>query len=155
MKYDAVIVGSGFGGACAAYRLVRAGLKTLLVERGGWPHRDEGDWNQRQILIEKRYRSASPVSVRQYGARESEPLYPNEVVGGNSVFFGGASLRLRETDFEKWPIAYDELEPHYAEAENLLAVHGETGTDPCEPRRSADYPRAPVDLAPPLPDAFG
>ena len=58
MKYDAVIVGSGFGGACAAYRLVRAGLKTLLVERGGWPHRDEWDWNQRQILIEKRYRSA-------------------------------------------------------------------------------------------------
>ena len=149
MKYDAVIVGSGFGGACAAYRLVRAGLKTLLVERGGWPHRDGGDWNQRQILIEKRYRSGSPVSVRQFGAREGEPLYPNEVVGGNSVFFGGASLRLRETDFEKWPIAYDELEPYYAEAENLLAVHGEAGTDPCEPRRSTPYPRAPAELAPP------
>ena len=91
MKYDAVIVGSGFGGACAAWRLVRSGLKTLLVERGGWPRRDEGDWSQREILIEKRYQSTSPVSVRQYGAREAEPLYPNEVVGGNSVFFGGAS----------------------------------------------------------------
>ena len=149
MKYDAVIVGSGFGGACAAWRLVRAGLKTLLVERGGWPRRDEGDWNQRQILIEKRYQSASPVSVRQYGAREAEPLYPNEAVGGNSVFFGGASLRLRETDFEKWPIAYDELEPYYAEAEHLLAVHGQAGADPCEPPRSAPYPRPPVELAPP------
>ncbi len=149
MKYDAVIVGSGFGGACAAWRLVRAGLKTLLVERGGWPRRDERDWSQRGILIEKRYQSASPVSVRQYGAREAEPLHPNEVVGGNSVFFGGASLRLRETDFEKWPISYGELEPCYTEAEDLLAVHGQAGADPCEPPRSTDYPRAPVELAPP------
>ena len=102
MKYDAVIVGSGFGGACAAWRLVRSGLKTLLVERGGWPRRDEGDWSQREILIEKRYQSTSPVSVRQYGAREAEPLHPNEVVGGNSVFFGGcfpapAGNRFRES----------------------------------------------------------
>lgn len=36
MKYDAIIIGSGFGGAFAADRLVRAGLRVLLVERGPW-----------------------------------------------------------------------------------------------------------------------
>ena len=154
MKYDAVIIGSGFGGACAAYRLVRAGLKTHLVERGGWPHRDEGDWSQRQILIEKRYRSASPVSVRQYGAGEAEPLYSNEVVGGNSVFFGGASLRLRETDFEKWPIAYDELEPYYAEAGTCWPFTGRPAPTPAS-RGGPLTIRWLRSTSPYLPGAFG
>ena len=149
MHYDAVIIGSGFGGSCAAYALATAGLKTVVLERGGKPHRDEGDWDPEKILIEQRYRSESPVRVRQYGARHYEPLFPNEVLGGNSVFYGGASLRLRERDFESWPIDYDALEKHYCEAERLLGVHGESGVDECEPYRSEEYPAAPIELAPP------
>ena len=34
--YDVVIVGSGFGGAVAAYELSRAGLDVCLLERGPW-----------------------------------------------------------------------------------------------------------------------
>ena len=34
--YDALIIGSGFGGAMAAHRLVRAGWRVLLLERGDW-----------------------------------------------------------------------------------------------------------------------
>lgn len=34
--YDAIIIGSGFGGAFAADHLVAAGLRVLLVERGPW-----------------------------------------------------------------------------------------------------------------------
>ena len=149
MHYDAVIIGSGFGGSCAAYALARAGLKTVVLERGGKAQRDEGDWDAEKILIEQRYRSESPVRVRQYGARQYAALFPNEVVGGNSVFYGGASLRLRERDFESWPIGYDALEKHYCEAEHLLGVHGESGVDACEPHRSVEYPFAPIELAPP------
>lgn len=148
-SYDAVIIGSGFGGACAAHALSEAGLKTLLLERGGWPQRDALDWNQRAILIEKRYQSASPLLVKQYNSPEFKPLYPNETVGGMSVFYGGASLRLRERDLAKWPISYDELEPYYRRAEQMLGVHGEAGQDPFEPPRSGGYPFPAAALTPP------
>ena len=32
---DAVVIGSGFGGAVSAYRLAQAGLSVILLERGG------------------------------------------------------------------------------------------------------------------------
>src|SRR5260370_33534890 len=32
--FDAVVIGSGFGGAVMAYRLSEAGLKVLVLERG-------------------------------------------------------------------------------------------------------------------------
>src|SRR3990167_3990531 len=36
MQYDALIIGSGFGGAFAADALLDAGLRVALVERGPW-----------------------------------------------------------------------------------------------------------------------
>ena len=148
-QYDAVIVGSGFGGAAVAHSLVEAGWKTLLIERGGRVQRDERDWDPREILIRSRYRSRSPLLVKQYGARRFSRVYPNEVVGGLSVFYGGASLRLREADMARWPISYAELEPHYGRAEKLLGVHGQAGQDPHEPPRSTGYPAGPIALSEP------
>ncbi|MFW6050122.1 MAG: FAD-dependent oxidoreductase, partial [Myxococcota bacterium] len=36
MAYDAVIVGSGFGGAVSAARLAERGFRVLVLERGPW-----------------------------------------------------------------------------------------------------------------------
>ena len=155
--HDVVVIGSGFGGATMAYALSRAGLKVVLVERGGWVHRDETDWSGRAIMLEGRYRSESPWHVRQRageGEGEGEETYPNEVVGGNSIFFGGAALRLRETDFARWPIRYTDLEPHYAAAERLLEVHGRAGEDPTEPPRSSAFPHEPPSLTAPAQRIF-
>jgi choline dehydrogenase-like flavoprotein len=147
--FDVIIVGSGFGGGTVAYALSRAGLNVLLVERGGWPHRDETDWNGRAILLEGRYQGDAVVRVRQLGADHPVDTFPNQVVGGNSIFFGGAALRLRATDFARWPIGYGDLERHYGAAEALLEVHGRAGEDPCEPPRSTGYPYAPPSLTAP------
>lgn len=148
-QYDAVIIGSGFGGAMAAHVLVRAGWRVLLLERGGWVARDADDWNPEAILLQHRYSSRSPLLVKQYGARRFARVPAQALVGGQSVLYGGASLRLRTTDFERWPLAYSELEPYYTRAERLLEVHGDAGTDPCEPPRRGPYPGEPIDLSPP------
>lgn len=147
--YDAVVIGSGFGGSLVAHALVQAGLKTALLERGQWAKRDDADWDQRAILLQKRYRAASPLLVKQYGRRTFQRTYPNEVIGGNSVFYGGASLRLRPADMADWPFSYADLVPYYARAEQLLGVHGEVGVDPHQPPELTAYPRRAVELSAP------
>ncbi len=153
-QFDAVVIGSGFGGAMAAHRLVRAGWRVALVERGGWTARDEQDWDPETILLRHRYRTGSPLLVRQYGARRFTRVPAPALVGGQSVLYGGASMRLRTTDFQHWPLPYAEMEPWYSRAERLLGVHGDAGTDPCEPPRCAPYPGDPVDLSPPAARIF-
>ena len=148
-NWDAVVIGSGLGGALAAHRLTEAGARVVVLERGCWPHRDEGDWDPQAILNDLRYRGTTPLSVRQRGDRRFRPLPMNETVGGMSVFYGGASLRLRPADFERWPIGYGDLEPFYGEAERLLGVHGSAGADPLEPPRSAGYPHPPIPYSAP------
>jgi choline dehydrogenase-like flavoprotein len=79
-------------------------------------------------------------------------------VGGPSVFYGGVSFRFRERDFEpdaeicgasgaEWPFRYNDLEPYYSLAENMLNISGETGVDPTEPPRGMPFPQGPGALA--------
>jgi choline dehydrogenase-like flavoprotein len=159
-RWDAVVVGTGFGGSMVALQLARAGLRVLLLERGRWVDRDDSAWDPRAILVDRKYRSATPVAVAGTTLR-----YPDELVGGNSVVYGAASLRMREADFTMgsllstatrperafvdWPIRYADLEPYYGEAEQLLSVAGVAGQDPTEPPRHGSYPDTPAPYSSP------
>jgi choline dehydrogenase-like flavoprotein len=156
--YDAVVIGSGFGGSMAAHALVRAGQSVLMLERGDWVSRGPHNWMPggaglitSHYSMEAPYRVLDPAGDRELGAFHC--------VGGPSVFYGGVSLRFRVEDFEhdpeiaeasdaRWPFAYRDLEPYYAEVERILGVAGETGGDPTEPPRSTPFPQAPAVLSP-------
>ncbi len=156
MTFDAIVVGSGFGGAMAARVLVHAGWRVLLLERGGWVDRGPENWAQENVgeLTGHYFREFPYRQLR--GGRD---LGAYHCVGGPSVFYGGVSLRFRERDFEvdreivgdsgaRWPLGYGDLEPYYTTAERILGVSGITGEDPTEPRRSEPYPQPAADLAP-------
>ena len=103
--WDMVVVGTGFGGSMVALAAVRAGLRVLLIERGRWVDRDDSAWDPRTILIDRKYRSASPFETPRMGFGRTR-FFPDEAVGGKSVFYGAASFRLREDDFrlrERYP----------------------------------------------------
>ena len=154
--FDAIIVGSGFGGSMAAHELVNAGLRVLMLERGAWVTRGPDNWGPRgSVDLTEHYSFESPYRLEDGGPPRRIGTYA--CVGGPSVFFGGVTLRLREADFEPapeivgdcgaaWPIRYRDLEPYYLRAERLLGVAGEVGQDPTEPPRSAPYPYAPAPL---------
>lgn len=157
--YDAIIIGSGFGGSMTAHALVGAGRDVLMLERGDWVPRGPANWEPEGVGdLTEHYATDSPYRVEQEAGPAEVGAY--FCVGGPSVFYGGVSLRYRERDFEhdpaiagesaaRWPFGYAELEPYYTEAERIIGVAGVAGADPTDPPRSAPYPDEPAELAPP------
>jgi choline dehydrogenase-like flavoprotein len=157
-RYDAIVIGTGAGGGTLLSRLAPTGKRILVLERGPFLPRERENWD-RSAIASGRYRAQLT-----WHDGEGKPFQPftHHFVGGNTKMYGGALLRLREHDFGEvrhhgglspaWPIAYDELEPYYAEAEWLYHVHGRRGDDPCEPRSSRPYAHEPVPHEPRIAD---
>jgi len=157
--FDAVIIGSGFGGALTAHALVEAGWSVLLVERGDWVERGASASRiENFVLHSSHYARDTGYQVSQEG-RPVEPGGALFCVGGASVFYGGVSFRMREHDFEpppeitsgsgaEWPIRYADLEPYYAIAERIIGVSGVETGDPTAPWRSSPYLIAPAHFSP-------
>ncbi len=156
--FDTIIIGSGFGGTMVAHELVNAGERVLLIERGDWVTRGPENWQAEGVGLRSPHYSRDALYdvSTDYGRSEAGFF---ACVGGQSVFYGGASLRLREGDFTadaeivgdsdaEWPYDYAALEPHYARAERLLRVAGAAGRDPTEGFRSTAYVQKPNPLAP-------
>ena len=145
--YDVIIIGTGAGGGTLAWKLAPSGKRILLLERGDYVAREKDNWNPRAVNVEGKYQTKEV-----WRDRDGNALHPhtNYNVGGNTKFYGAALFRFRKEDFGEirhkggvspaWPIAYDELEPYYQQAEELYHVHGERGVDPTEPPSRKPYP---------------
>ncbi|MDQ0374080.1 GMC family oxidoreductase [Cellulomonas humilata] len=159
--YDVVIIGSGAGGGTLAHRLAPSGKKVLLLERGDWLPREPENWDATETFVKNRY--VSKDTWYDHDGRSFQPQVHYNV-GGATKFYGAALYRLRERDFGElqhhggispaWPVAYDEFEPYYAQAEELYQVHGERGEDPTEPPSSGPYPFPPVSHEPRIQQLF-
>jgi choline dehydrogenase-like flavoprotein len=125
--HDAVIVGSGAGGSAAAYQLARAGLDVVLLEKGRDLPRDGTTLDIGKVVHEGRFKAREA-----WRDGRGRPLEPEEHfnVGGKTRWYGAALLRYSPAEFAAdvehqcpgWPVTYDELRPHYEEAERLLGV---------------------------------
>lgn len=96
--------------------------------------------------------------------------YTAQVVGGGTQLYGGVSLRFTPDDFRlasfnagrtdlrddpqgdvtrearDWPITYDDLEPYYCTAEDLVGINGTRENQ--EKPASADHYQTPLDANP-------
>src|SRR5262245_4341399 len=131
---DIIVVGSGAGGATLAYACARAGKRVLLLERGQRYTLPDSGHDERAMLIDKKPYDDRPIAVNG----RSRQLYMGGVLGGGTALYGAALMRPSRDDFHPgksygkripraiwdWPIGYDDLEPHYAEAERLYGVAG-------------------------------
>lgn len=124
---DVVIVGSGFGGAVAALRLVEKGYRVRVYEAG---RRFEDDDFAKTSWNVRRYLWAPTLGC--YGVQRIHRLPHVMILAGAGV--GGGSLNYANTLYQpgaaffadpQWQALGDwesELAPHYATAKRMLGV---------------------------------
>jgi cholesterol oxidase len=128
--FDAIVVGSGFGGSVLAYRLAEAGRSVCVLERGkpyppgsfprGPQQLSKAFWDPSEGL----YGMFNVWSFKGIGALVSSGL------GGGSLIYANVLLRKPESWFvkedlanggyESWPVSRDDLDPHYDRVEAML-----------------------------------
>jgi cholesterol oxidase len=125
--FDAVVVGSGFGGSVTAYRLAEAGKNVCLLERGK-PY-PPGSFPRSPLGFSKNFWDPSDgrygmFNVWRFGGIDA---LISSGLGGGSLIYANVMIRKDEHWFvhdegESWPVSRADLEPHYDRCEKMLAV---------------------------------
>lgn len=133
-----VVIGSGAGGGTLGTDLALKGIDTVILEAGGRHESDDfenDEWNMFSKIswLDKRTTSGSWRVAKDFSGL---PAWIVKAVGGSTVHWAGASLRLQQHEFKvrthygdvqganllDWPISLKELEPYYAKAEDRMGV---------------------------------
>lgn len=127
VRFDAIVIGSGAGGAAAAYHMAENGMRVLVLEKGERLPRDGSTLDVRQVFGAGRF-----GNKQSWIDGHGHPFIPGEFynLGGKTKWYGAALLRFSPHEFEAdpdhqclpWPIGYDDLVPYYEHAERLLGV---------------------------------
>lgn len=149
---DAVIIGTGAGGAPLMAKLAKAGLKVVALEAGNhWNPpidfaTDEKEQNKLFWTYERISAGENPIA---FGKNNS-----GIGVGGSTLHYTAYTPRPRPEDFQlhtdfglghDWPIGYQDLENYYDELEVNLGISGPSPY-PWGPKRNSNYPLPPLAL---------
>ncbi|MFC9975071.1 GMC oxidoreductase [Spirillospora sp. NPDC127200] len=130
--FDAIVVGSGFGGSVAAYRLAEAGRSVVLLERGR--AFAPGDFPRSPAEMGRAFWDPAAglhgmFDVWRFGGCDS---VVSAGLGGGSLIYANVLLRKDERWFcheelpgggyESWPVTRADLDPHYDAVERMIGV---------------------------------
>ncbi len=119
---DAIVIGSGFGGAIAAARLAEAGHRVTVFELGeDWRDLSKARQSQDPAFL---FRLLRDYPVDHLRTKPAVTVTLGMGVGGGSVVYSGIHLRAPAHAFEHWPGGYTRahLDPYYARVEQRLHV---------------------------------
>jgi cholesterol oxidase len=126
-QYDAVVVGSGFGGSVVAHRLAEEGWDVCVLERGRW-HRP-GAFPRTPAEVKQSFWDPSHGLYGMYDVWSFAGLAAVVAsgMGGGSLIYANVLARAPEgwlrvdgPDGGPWPLAPGDLDAHYEVVENML-----------------------------------
>lgn len=145
-EFDAIVIGTGMGGAAAGSVLVQSGLRVLFLERGlpqqNWDSRYAGAYPE--SFLGEGGRGGRAGGRAQVYARSGRATYKvNSWIpvlgggaGGGTAVYGAALFRFHPSDLKTWPgFEYETIAPFYAECEEKFKVRG-TKDPLCDQSRS-------------------
>ncbi len=141
-----VVIGSGAGGGTLGTDLALKGIDTVILEAGGRHEIEDfenDEWGMfgKISWLDQRTTSGDWRVAKDFAGL---PAWIVKAVGGSTVHWAGASLRIQEHEFKvrthygdvpgasllDWPISLGDLEPYYDKAEDRMGVtrtHGIPG----------------------------
>jgi cholesterol oxidase len=120
-QFDAVVVGSGFGGAVTAFRLSEAGLSVLVLERGvPYP---PGSFPRTPRGIKQNFWAPASglLGMFEVWSFANVTAIVASGLGGGSLIYANVILRKPADTFEGWPLDHGALAVHYRNVEDVLA----------------------------------
>jgi cholesterol oxidase len=121
--YDAVVVGSGFGGGIAACRLAEAGRRVIVLERGRRFGPEDFPATPEKAPAALWHPTLNPHGLFDLRLMRDLSVLTAAGVGGGSLVYANVQLRAPAEVFAKgWPEAVDrdELDPYYDRTEEAL-----------------------------------
>jgi len=130
-RTDVIVIGSGFGGAIAAYHLAAGGARVVVLERGPWLSGQDFDHDYQ---LGKSYTRAFDLVTG-----DGMSVLGGNCVGGGSVVYFAALPRAPRFAFERhgsigrrmWPaaISRDTLDSWYDRVSEAVPVHQQDWSD--------------------------
>lgn len=139
-RWDAIVVGTGFGGAVTAARLAERGMRVLVLERGPWwgqggrgrPENERRDFPRGVRGMLRSVRTARRGRARRHVAR-ADGLWElhrfdhlvaltASGVGGGSLVYTNMQVPAEPDYFRAFPaeITAAEIAPYYARVRSML-----------------------------------
>ncbi len=123
---DVVIIGSGAGGAVAAYELAEAGFSVIVLEEGSYyTSKDWKHWKPHESF-RKLYRDFGLTVALGKSLNDPPVPFPlGRVVGGTTVVNSGTMFKLPDKIYRKWKkefgfdVPEDELEKAFSKVESI------------------------------------
>jgi choline dehydrogenase-like flavoprotein len=150
-EVDAVVIGTGAGGAPILARLAQAGLKVVALEAGK-------SFDYKNFATDEREQAKLFWNDERLSAGKNALAFGNNNsgcgVGGSTLHFTAYTPRPQADDFRifsefgvgrDWCLDYEDLEPYFDELEWFLGISGASPYPWGKPRKR-NYPLPPLPL---------
>jgi cholesterol oxidase len=129
--FDAIVVGSGFGGSVTAHRLAAAGQDVLVLERGKRYPPESFPRTPEQVRHNFWDPSKGLWGLYDFWSFKGIDALVSSGLGGGSLIYANVLLRKDEKWFQEdldgggarpWPIGYGQLADHYKAVEDTIGA---------------------------------
>lgn len=125
LEADVVVIGTGAGGAAAAYELASRGLAVVMIEEGEYYNRSHFNGKLDEV-IPKLYRGLGATMTL---GNATIPIPIGRSVGGTTTINSGTCMRTPPAILQRWQqefglteLTQENLAPHFLAVEEMLSV---------------------------------